>query len=139
MTAVPGQSDKGSAGINIGGSVTGNVQSGSHARAEYHQFGSVSAASTESSEMVKQLLDAVTALRTQLQDLQASSPNSLSAPEVQIADEALQDLEEAVTPSGEADQGRIRRAVFTVTGALTSVTSLVAAVEALRAAAAPWF
>ncbi|MFJ9611458.1 DUF5955 family protein [Kitasatospora sp. NPDC101176] len=121
----------GGTGINITGNVTGIVQSGGHARAEYtHQQGAP--APGEAPEL-RALLDAVEALRAQLRAL---APGELPPGAADVAGEALAEVADA---AGAGGAGRIRRAVFTLTGALGAATALTAALQAQTAAAAPWF
>lgn len=127
MTETPAGGD----GIRITGPVTGNVQSGSHARARFVQH--ATPAPAEPSPQVRQLLQAVDRLRAELE------AHALPDTARDAACSALDDAEEAVSQPGEPEPGRIRRAVFTVTGALTAVAGLGAAVQALRDAADPWF
>ncbi|MEU9077395.1 DUF5955 family protein [Kitasatospora sp. NPDC004745] len=127
----------GGTGISITGNVTGIVQSGGHARAEYtHQQGAP--APGEAPEL-RALLDAVEALRAQLRAL---APGELPPGAADVAGEALAEVADAAGAGGAgsgAGAGRIRRAVFTLTGALGAATALTAALQALTAAAAPWF
>lgn len=126
-------------GIHIAGSVTGNVQSGSHARADYRQYGSATTDPAGAPQEAERLLEAVNALREQLRLLQTTSPGEVPPMAAQVVEAVLDDVQEAVPQSGAPEPGRIQRAVFTVTGALAPVAGLAAAVNRLREAAAPWF
>ncbi|AXI80048.1 DUF5955 family protein [Peterkaempfera bronchialis] len=136
MTTTPDEHAGGAGGaIHIAGSVTGNVQTGSHARAEYTRYGGGGAGAAETAA-VRQLLAAVEALREQLR---AADPAALPGGAAQAAEAALEEVAEAAPGTGEPERGRIQRAVFTLTGALASAAGLAEAVRALRDAAAPWF
>lgn len=134
-------------GISITGNVTGIVQSGSHARAEYthHQ---PAPAPGEAPEL-RALLAAVDALRAQLRVL---APGELPPAAAEVAGQALDEVAQAAAEerrpdAGEDGQGgqggqgggRVRRAVFTLTGTLGAATALTEALQALTGAAAPWF
>ncbi|MFJ2861952.1 hypothetical protein [Kitasatospora sp. NPDC087314] len=140
-------------GISITGNVTGIVQSGSHARAEYthHQEAPAPGEAPE----LRALLAAVDALRAQLRVL---APGELPPAAAEVAGQALDEVAQAAAEerrpdAGEDGQGgqggqdgqggqgggRVRRAVFTLTGALGAATALTEALQALIAAAAPWF
>ncbi|MFE5241026.1 MULTISPECIES: DUF5955 family protein [unclassified Streptomyces] len=122
-------------GIHVSGTFTGNAQTGDNSTAEYvsHAGGAVGA--VESAEIV-QLREAVEALRARIRDL---GPDELSAAEGTAAESALAEVEDALPSTDEAGQGRVRNAIFTVSGALASVASLGESLRALREAAAPWF
>ncbi|MGW1815948.1 DUF5955 family protein [Streptomyces sp. NPDC002125] len=122
-------------GIHVSGTFTGNAQTGDNSTAQYvsHAGGAVRAA--ESAEIV-QLREAVEALRARIRDLGA---DELSAAEGTAAESALAEVEDALPSTDEAGQGRVRNAIFTVSGALASVASLSESIRALREAAAPWF
>ncbi|MCX4744438.1 DUF5955 family protein [Kitasatospora sp. NBC_01287] len=140
-----------SGSIHIAGSVTGVVQSGSHARADYRQYGSAEADADGPSAATAQLLEAVSTLHDELRALRAASPGAVPPGAAEVVAAVLDEVREEAaglgSQSGEGGQGaqggrsgtgRIQRAVFTITGALASVTSLAEAVDTLRRAAAPW-
>jgi hypothetical protein len=120
--------------IHITGDMTGNVQTGSHARARFVHNEGAAAAPAESPE-ARQLLAAVEALREQLG---AADPAELHADDVRIAEEALEEMA-AAGADGPPEPGRLRRAVATLTGALASAAGFAQAVATLREAARPWF
>lgn len=124
--------------INITGSVTGNVQSGDHARASYIHNETTPAAPAESPEL-RRLLAAVENLREQLR---AATPAEVHTADARIAEDALTEVTAAAQAANGTEQpeaGRLRRAVASLTGALVSAAGLAEAVTALRDAAAPWF
>ncbi|WP_441250962.1 DUF5955 family protein [Kitasatospora sp. McL0602] len=116
-------------GIHIAGSVTGIVQSGSHASAVF-----TAGPSAEPAQAADQLLAAVEALRAELRSLRAAEPEAVPEFAAEVAEAELDGLAEP-----EREPGRIRRSVFAVAGALGSVAGLAEAVDRLRQAAAPWF
>ncbi|MFE6050948.1 hypothetical protein ACFQ6N_09345 [Kitasatospora sp. NPDC056446] len=130
-------------GISITGNVTGIVQSGSRARAEFTHRQTV----PEQGEAPepRALLAAVDALRA---GLRALPPGELPSAAAEAAGQALDEVAEAsagtgtgpaVAGVGDSGGDRIRRAVYTLTGALGAATTLAEALQALTAAAAPWF
>ncbi|MEV0021403.1 DUF5955 family protein [Streptomyces atroolivaceus] len=132
MTSTPAGEDR---GIHVSGhgTFTGNAQTGDHSRAEYVSH--APAAEDEVSDEVVRLREAVEALRDRIRAL---DPAELSAAEGSAAESALAEVEDASLPADEAGQGRVRNAIFTVTGALASVASLSESIRALRDAAGPW-
>ncbi|WP_327329599.1 MULTISPECIES: DUF5955 family protein [unclassified Streptomyces] len=132
MTGTPAGQDR---GIHVSGhgTFTGNAQTGDHSSATFTS--GAGAADAEQSAEIVRLREAVEALRARLRDL---DPAELSAAEGTAAESALAEVEDALPDDGEAGQGRVRNAFFTVAGALASVASLSESVRALRDAAAPW-
>ncbi|MGK5731282.1 DUF5955 family protein [Streptomyces sp. URMC 124] len=130
-------------GIHVHGTFTGNAQTGDHARAEYVHHAAASGGRDAESAGVRELRQAVEALRARLAAVAAGSPDSagstLPGPAVQAAQSALDEVDDALPTAGEPARGRIQRAVYAVTGALASAASLAEDVRALREAAAPWF
>ncbi|MFJ2810593.1 DUF5955 family protein [Kitasatospora sp. NPDC087271] len=121
-------------GISITGNVTGIVQSGSHARAEYtHQQ---TAPTPGEAPELRALLAAADALRERLRAL---APDELPPAAAEVAGQALDELAAAAPEGRQPDGGRVRRAVFTLTGALGAAAALTEGLRALTSAAAPWF
>ncbi|MBB5122929.1 hypothetical protein AF335_20355 [Streptomyces eurocidicus] len=121
--------------VHVSGDVTGNIQTGDHARARFIQHGAPPGGAEEPPE-VRRLRQAVADLRERLDAL---SPGELPAPAAEVAAGALDEVDDALPADGEPALGRVRRAVFAVSGALASVAALTEAVRSLRDAAAPWF
>ncbi|ARZ71926.1 DUF5955 family protein [Streptomyces sp. HU2014] len=121
--------------VHVAGQVTGNIQTGDHARAEFVQEGAASGGAAETPE-VRQLRRAVADLR---ECLRALAPDELPPAAAEEAAGALDELDDALPADEEPGPGRVRRAVFMVSGALASAAALADGVRALRDAAAPWF
>lgn len=132
MTTPP---DGSSRGIHISGGIfTGNARTGDNSRAQYVHHAAPDSGTADSPEAAR-LRQAVEELRAQLRTAAAE----LTPPAANAATAGLDELEDALPGPGEPEQGRIQRAIFTITGALASAASLTEAVRALRDAAAPWF
>lgn len=123
-------------GIHVSGTFTGNALTGDNSTAEYVSHAGGAAGAEGDSAEVLRLREAVEALRRQVRALE---PAELSSAEGTAAESALAEVEDALPSTDEAGQGRVRNAIFTVTGALASVASLGESLRALREAAAPWF
>ncbi|MCD9194412.1 DUF5955 family protein [Streptomyces albireticuli] len=121
--------------VHVSGEVTGNIQTGDHARAGFVRYEAAPGGAAETAE-VRRLREAVADLRERLRAL---SPDELPSPAAEAAAGALDEVDDALPADGEPGLGRVRRAVFLVSGALVSVASLTEGVRALRDAAAPWF
>ncbi|MEU1673627.1 DUF5955 family protein [Streptomyces roseifaciens] len=127
-------------GIVIHGTFSGNAQTGDHTRAEYVHHAAGSGGRDAEPAEVRELRQAVEALRAQLASLPAGSA-PLPSPALHAARSALDEVDDALPlpATDEPARGRIQRAVYAVSGALASAASLAEGVRALREAAAPWF
>ncbi|MFJ9057299.1 DUF5955 family protein [Streptomyces sp. NPDC102409] len=124
-------------GIHVSGhaTFTGNAQTGDHSSAEFVSHAPGAGPEGDSDDVLR-LREAVDALRVRLRAL---DPAELPSAEGSAAESALAEVEGALPQPDEAERGRVRNAVFTLTGALASVASLSESIRALREAAAPWF
>jgi hypothetical protein len=124
--------------INVNGQVTGNVQSGRHAQATFIHNENTAPADSAASPEVRRLRTAVHELREQIRALAEAAPDQLDPEDARLAAGVLDEVA-AAGDTAVPEPGRLRRAVATLTGALTSAAGLAQAVEALREAAKPLF